>query len=207
MPFGESSVIRSNYSPLWPNNNLNIPIQNLLPTHPNMLACDQSSSQASLMSQFQSMQLRPPTLPGGMPLGGYFDPMRMLFIPPTNLAPFNPPMEHLMPQNVHSNIMLEQQMDPRIVEMNPHYTIYHNPNSASHTFQELSHSTTSQRDQDIEPVVMSEQQVLANANLELANRLSANKTIMSDDTQLLGSPPTNRDESFSSSVNDFPPLK
>ena len=205
MPLGESSVMRPNYSSPWLNNNLSIPVQNFIPMPPNMVPYHESSRQAALLSQFQSMQIRSPNISSGMLPAGYFDPTRMMFIPPSNFAPFNPPREHIVPQNARPNVIYEQQMDQRVIEVSPMYPIP--ATNPSHVFQETSHPTMSEYKPNIVCEGISEQQLIANANLELANRLSASHNIMADDKQLLGSSPLTVEASFSPSDNDFPPLK
>lgn len=188
--------------PPWPNNNTNIPpMHNFMPMHPYIARNPHPvPPQASLFSPFQSLQISPPPVTlSGFPMGGYPNPARMLFMPPGNFPTFLPPMGHQLSQNFLPNPTyngLQMNVQPQ----EPDFFLPGHITSHNKSFQDNIYQNQS----EINPVLLSEQQTTANANLELANRLSARRNIIPNNVPLVDSCPRT---SFSPSIDEFPRLK
>ena len=197
--FAEDSSARLCSSPPWANNNLNSAIQTRLPVYPDLLTSHDPASQTELLPKLQSLQIRPPNILSGIPLKEHVDPGRIPSIPSNNSAPFNASTEGIMSPTLHSNVIGDRTLGASV-----NVTNSRNPTTA---YRGMRHQMMSESNRGITPEELSQQQVKANANLELANQLSANKNIvLDDDTPLITRPPL-KGNNLSLSVSEFPPLK
>ena len=190
------------FAPMWLNNTFNsIPIRTLQPTSPNMLANYDPYNAASFLTQPPAMQMAPTNIcsriDGRFPLEGYKNLDGMPLLPPTNLLPYLP-MEHtvtmsskVLPGNQH------QEMRQSKHEIQPETST-----TAKHSLQETVSQKTPDGSENRHDVAaaegISKHQAVANANLELAKRLS----------ESLSTPfKLEENVSYSVGLNDFPPLK
>ena len=123
----------------------------------------------------------------------------MPFIPPGSIPQVHPPMVHQLSQNVLPNPTYNEIQ----MHLQPQETNRSLPgNSTSHN--KLFQDNIYQNQSELNSVLLSEQQEKANANLELANRLSARRNIIPGDVPLVD--PTLQ-TCFSPSFDEFPRLK
>ena len=173
----------------WPNNNMNIPtscmnIPNFIPIHPNLLRYQHPTQQLQtpLLPHFDSLQITPPISLSGVPISGYPDPRRPLIMPPGLIPPLAPATQRLLFPNIPSNGMPQNQISNHYQEIN--CVLPGNSTNPNKSFQDTSHQSMYMSENSSHgpvPPILSEQQAKANANLELASRLSATKNTFSTD--------------------------
>ena len=188
----------------WPNNNGNIPpgFHNLLPIQP-YLSTNQhiAPPETSLLAQFQSLQMMPPVTSTGLPMGGYGDPRGLLFAQPGNFNPFLPHIDHQMSQSFHHNHMYKDQIQMNV----QHQEISSSLRGDSTSQNNMSFQINSQQNQcDRDSVLFSDQQAKADANLELAKKLTVKTNVIPNDLTLIDSSPR---KNFSTCIEEFPALK